>query len=504
LHLDDAARLQGVPDSVCETLRQQAQSRQLDGYVLTLDIPCYLPVMQYASDRELRQELYQAYSTRASDQGPGVGRWDNSAVMVEILAARPEMAHLLGFANYAELSLATKMASEPAQVLEFLQSLAEKCRPVALREFQELQRVAQQIDGLQPLEAWDVPYYSEMLRQQRYDISQQQLRPYLPVPKVIAGMFEVANRLFGVNFERDEAFQSYHADVTFYWVLRDGEIIAGFYLDPYARENKRGGAWMADCRNRYRNADGELQHPIAFLTCNFTAPHGDAAALLTHDEVTTLFHEFGHGLHHMLTRIEIADVSGINGVAWDAVELPSQFMENWCWQKPALDLISGHFETGEPLPEALLDKLLAAKNFQAGMMMMRQLEFALFDFRLHLSDSIDSSLDIQRLLDSVREQFAVIPVPAFNRFQHGFMHIFAGGYGAGYYSYKWAELLSADAFSRFERDGIFDAGTGADFRREILEAGGAREAAESFRAFRGRDPDSDALLRHSGILAAST
>jgi len=504
LHLQDGSRLQGVPDSVCETLRQQARSRQREGYVLTLAIPCYLPVMQYASDRQLRRELYQAYSTRASDQGPDAGRWDNSTVMVDILAARKEMAHLLGYDNYAELSLATKMASEPRQVLEFLTSLAEKSRPVALREFQELQQFAQQTDGLQQLQAWDVPYYSEMLRQQRYDISQQQLRPYLPAPKVIAGMFEVASRLFGVSFQRDEEFHGYHTDVTFYWVMRDGQTIAGFYLDPYARENKRGGAWMADCRNRYRNADGELQRPIAFLTCNFTAPHGDQPALLTHDEVTTLFHEFGHGLHHMLSRIEVADVSGINGVAWDAVELPSQFMENWCWQKPALDLISGHFETGEPLPVHLLQKLLAARNFQSGMMMMRQLEFALFDFSLHLSDGIESSEDVQQLLDDVRQQYAVVAVPHFNRFQHGFSHIFAGGYGAGYYSYKWAELLSADAFSRFEQDGIFDANAGADFRREILEAGGAREAAESFRAFRGRDPDSDALLRHSGILAASS
>jgi oligopeptidase A len=312
-------------------------------------------------------------------------------------------------------------------------------------------------------------------------------------------MFEVAGLLFGVSFERDQDFVGYQADVSFYRVWRDGEQVAGFYLDPYAREHKRGGAWMAPCRTHYRNAQGELQLPVAYLVCNFTAPTAAKPALLTHSEVTTLFHEFGHGLHHMLTRVEVAAVAGINGVAWDAVELPSQFMENWCWQQQALDRISGHYQTGEALPKPLLDKLLAARNFQSGMSMLRQLELALFDFKLHASGS--GELDSQQVLDAVREQLSVVPVPAFNRFQHSFSHIFAGGYAAGYYSYKWAELLSADAFARFEEEGIFDARTGADFLHQILETGGSREPAECFRAFRGRDPDSQALLRQSGILA---
>lgn len=504
LHLPDAERLEGVPAAVLGTLAQQAQVKKLDGYVVTLDIPCYLPVMQHAADRELRKELYEAYSTRASEQGPNAGRWDNGEVMDKILAIRHEMATLLGFGNYAELSLATKMAATPSQVMDFLQELAAKSRPVARQEFEDLQAFASEQGAPGLLEAWDVPYYSELLRQHRYAISEQELRPYFPAPRVIAGMFEVVGRLFGVDIAPDPGVPLYHPDVSFYWVSREGERLAGFYLDPYARENKRGGAWMADCRNRFRDTDGELHLPIAFLTCNFSPPGGEAGAdapsLLTHSEVTTLFHEFGHGLHHMLTRVEVASVSGINGVAWDAVELPSQFLENWCWHKEALDLISGHFETGEPLPEALLDKMLAARNFQSGMLMVRQLEFALFDFRLHLEYQAGATADIQGVLDAVREEVAVVPVPAFNRFQHGFSHIFAGGYAAGYYSYKWAEVLSADAFARFEEEGIFNDATGASFLHEILECGGAREPAEAFRAFRGRDPDSTALLRHSGII----
>lgn len=498
LHLPDDSRLQGVPDAVLQSLRQQAQAKQLDGYLLGLDMPCYLPLMQYASDRNLREELYRAYSTRASDQGPDAGRWDNSPLMQQILEARRAEASLLGYANYAELSLATKMAEQPRQVLVFLQDLAQRSRPQAQREYLELCTFAAERDGLSELQAWDVPYYSELLRQQRYAISEQELRPYFPAPKVIGGMFEVAARLFGVRIEQDVNYQPYQADVSYYRIYRGAQQIASFYLDPYAREAKRGGAWMADCRNRYRNAEGELHLPIAFLVCNFSRPEGDKPALLTHNELCTLFHEFGHGLHHMLSEVEVAAVSGINGVAWDAVELPSQFLENWCWQEQALAFISGHFETGEPLPQAMLDKLLAARNFQSGMMMMRQLEFALFDLRLHLETEED--VDIQGLLDQVRAEVAVVPVPTFNRFQHGFAHIFAGGYAAGYYSYKWAELLSADAFARFEEEGIFNRDTGASFAREILEAGGSREAAECFRGFRGREPDSEALLRHSGII----
>ncbi len=502
-HIEDPAQLDGVVDGVLDSLRQQAQQRELPGYVISLDLPLYLPVMQYASNRELRRELYNAYSTRASDQGPNAGQWDNSELMVKILALRQEIAAMLGYGNYAELSLVTRMAESPEQVLDFLRGLAERARPAALREFTELQDYARARDQVEQLEAWDIAYYSELLRHDRYAISQQELRPYLPAPRVIAGMFDVASRLFGVSFVVDDSVATYHPEVTFYRVLRAGEEVAAFYLDPYARADKRGGAWMAGCRNRYRNAARELQLPVAYLVCNFTAPGPDKPSLLTHNEVTTLFHEFGHGLHHMLTRVDVAAVAGIHGVEWDAVELPSQFMENWCWQKQALDSFSGHYQSGEPLPEQLLDKLLAAKNFQAGMATLRQLEFSLFDFKLHLSRAPGSGQEIQRLLDQVRDEFAVVPVPPQNRFQHSFSHIFAGGYAAGYYSYKWAEVLSADAFARFEKDGLFNRETGTAFLREILEPGGSRDAAESFLAFRGREPDPDALLRHSGLLAAS-
>jgi oligopeptidase A len=502
LHIEDVARLDGVPDSVLDSLRQQAQQRQLSGYVLSLDLPLYLPLMQYARDRELRRELYQAYSTRASDAGPNAGKWDNSDVMVRILSLRREMAELLGYDNYAQLSLATKMAETTEQVLGFLRELAEKARPAAKREFEELQQFARNLDQLDEIQAWDVAYYSELLRHDRYAISQQELRPFLPAPRVIAGMFEVVGKLFGVRFLADASVPTYHPDVTFYRVWRDSEEIAAFYLDPYARADKRGGAWMAACRSRYRNAAGELQLPVAYLVCNFTAPGPDQPSLLTHSEVTTLFHEFGHGLHHMLTRIEVAAVAGIHGVAWDAVELPSQFLENWCWQKQALDSFSGHYQSGAHLPEPLLEKMLAAKNFQAGMATLRQIEFSLFDFTLHLDKVPADAQEIQHLLDQIRDELAVVPVPRDNRFQHSFSHIFAGGYAAGYYSYKWAEVLSADAFARFEEDGLFNRQTGMAFLHEILEAGGSRDAADLFLAFRGREPDPGALLRHSGLLAA--
>jgi oligopeptidase A len=500
-HLADDHRLGGVPKAVLATLAQAAAARDLEGYVITLDIPSYLPVMQYASDRELRETLYQAYSTRASEQGPNAGRWDNSEIMQEILAARHELATLLGFANYAEYSLASKMAESTAQVVDFLEDLAAKTRPFAQRELAELQVFALDKDGLATLEAWDVAYYSEQLRQSRYAISQQDVRPYFPVERVLRGLFSVVGRLFAVDFEQVTDFDSYHPDVSFYRVMRAGEHVASFYLDLYARSDKRGGAWMADCRNRRLDAEHTLHLPVAFLVCNFTPPGAAQPALLTHDEVTTLFHEFGHGLHHMLTRVDVAAVAGINGVAWDAVELPSQFLENWCWQEEALGLISGHYRTGESLPEALLKKMLAARHFQAGMQMMRQLEFALFDFRLHMEYQPSAPVPVLQVLNAVRAQVSVVSAPEYNRFAHSFSHIFAGGYAAGYYSYKWAELLSADAFSRFEEEGIFNPHTGQAFLQGILEAGGTQDAADLFRVFRGRDPDSAALLRHSGLIA---
>ncbi|MBH8581615.1 oligopeptidase A [Bisbaumannia pacifica] len=500
--LPDADALSGLPDSALETLRANAEAKGEAGYRITLDFPSFYPVISYADDRALRQEVYTAYVTRASDQGPQAGQFDNAAVIEETLALRQELAELLGFATYADYSLATKMAESPRQVLDFLDDLARRAVPQAREEFDELAAYARDELGLERLEPWDIGYASEKLREARYAISQEQLRPFFPAPRVIDGLFQVVERLYGLSFAEDPEAPRYHPDVRFYRILEQGQPIAGFYLDLYAREGKRGGAWMDECRVRRLCEDGGLQLPVAYLTCNFTRPVGDKPALLTHDEVTTLFHEFGHGLHHMLTKQTVADVSGINGVAWDAVELPSQFMENFCWEREGLDLIAGHVESGEPLPEALFQRLQAARNFQSAMGMVRQLEFSLFDFRLHHELSAPSAARVQALLDEVRDAVSVVPRAAFNRFQNGFSHIFAGGYAAGYYSYKWAEVLSADAYSAFEEAGTFDAATGARFRREILEQGGARDAAELFRAFRGREPSIEPLLRHSGIRAA--
>ncbi|WP_010324441.1 oligopeptidase A [Marinobacterium stanieri] len=496
--ISDEAELSGLPEHAIAAAKEAAQAKDVDGWVITLDFPAYYAVMAFADNRSLREELYRAFSTRASDQGPKAGEWDNSAVMSEILDLRHEMAKLLGFDTYADYSLATKMAQSPQQVVSFLEDLATETRPVAEQELAELQAFAREQDGIDTLNAWDVTYYGEKLKQARYEISQQELRPYFPLPKVLDGMFTIAGRLFDIEVEEQQDFDSWHSDARLFELKRNGEPLAYCYLDPFARSGKRGGAWMDDCRVRRRLNDADLQLPVAYLVCNFTPPLSGQPALLTHDEVTTLFHEFGHGLHHMLTQMEEADISGINGVAWDAVELPSQFMENWCWEPEALALISGHHESGEPLPQALLDKMLAAKHFQSGMMMMRQLEFSLFDFCLH-HEYQPGETEIQAVLDRVRDQVAVIRPPSENRFQHGFSHIFAGGYAAGYYSYKWAEVLSADAFSRFEEEGIFNTDTGLAFRQEILEQGGSGDPMDLFVAFRGREPSVDALLRHSGI-----
>ncbi|MGP5713271.1 oligopeptidase A [Vreelandella alkaliphila] len=497
-HLDALA---GVPESALDTLKATAQAKGVDGYRITLDFPSFFPIISYADNRELRREVYTAFVTRASDQGPDTGKFDNAPVLEEILALRQELAHLLGFKTYADYSLTTKMADSPEQVLEFLNDLARRAVPQATEEVAELSDYAREALGIETLEPWDVPYASEKLREARHSISQEQLRPYFPAPRVVDGLFQVVERLYGVRVEAAPDAPSYHNDVQYFRITEQGEPIAGFYLDLYARESKRGGAWMADCRVRRQTENG-LQLPVAFLTCNFTAPVGDKPALLTHDEVTTLFHEFGHGLHHMLTKQDIADISGINGVAWDAVELPSQFMENYCWEREGLDLIAKHVDTGEPLPADLLARLQAAKNFQSAMGMVRQIEFSLFDLRLHHELEAPSASDVQTLLDDVRSHTSVVPTVGFNRFQNSFSHIFAGGYAAGYYSYKWAEVLSADAWSAFEEAGIFDPSTGQRFRQEILESGGVRGAAELFRAFRGREPSVEPLLRHSGIRAA--
>lgn len=499
-HIENVEDLKGIPDSALSLYQQLAQAKDLQGYVISLDIPAYLPAMQYADSEGLRKELYEAYTSRASDCGSNAGQWDNSELINEILLLRHEMSALIGFSNYAELSLVTKMAERPEDVTSFLQELAEKTLPQAKAEFTELQSFAETL-GSNNLSPWDVAYFSEKLRFEKYQISQEELRAYFPVEKVIKGLFEVSNKLFGIEIEEVKSFETYHQDVKLFVIKRDNNTVAYFYFDLFAREGKRGGAWMADCSSRRLSMHGHLELPVAFLTCNFSQPTKDLPSLLTHNDVTTLFHEFGHGLHHMLTEINHTDVSGINGVAWDAVELPSQFLENWCWQAEAIALISSHYESGEVLPQAMLDKMLAAKNFQSGMQMMRQLEFALFDFSLHQQYGSASYHSVQQLLDEVREKVAVYKVPATNRFQHGFSHIFAGGYAAGYYSYKWAEVLSADAFSRFEEEGIFNAQTGQSFLNEILSKGGSRDATTLFVNFRGRKPSTEALLRHSGLNA---
>ena len=456
--------------------------------------------MTYAENQQLRYEMYRAYATRASDQGPDEGKFDNSAVLEEILALRQEMAGLLGFESYAHYSLARKMADSPQQVLDFLQDLATQTRPIAEQELRDLREFATVHHGVDELQAWDITYYSEQLKRELFDISQEDFRPYLPVDQVIGGMFAIAERLFAIRVTALTGVATWHDSVTFYEIHdEDGELLGQLYLDPFARANKRGGAWMDVCRSRMNLDGAPSQIAVAYLTCNFTPPVNDHGALITHDEVTTLFHEFGHGLHHMLTKVDIPSISGISGVEWDAVELPSQFMENWCFEPEALALFAAHHESGEVVPDDLLDRLRAARNFQSGLQMLRQIEFSMFDFMLHLQ--YKPGMDVMVLLESVRESVAVIRPPSFNRFAHAFGHIFAGGYAAGYYSYKWAEVLSSDAFSRFEEQGVFDEQSGEDFRREILERGGSRDAIDSYIAFRGRAPSIDALLRHSGIVA---
>ena len=498
----DEQELVGMPQSALAAAAQMAQLHEQQGWLLTLDIPSYLPVMMYADNRALREEMYQAYTTRASDQGPCAGQWDNSAIMAELLDLRLELAKLLGFASYAELSLATKMARKTEQVIGFLEDLASRSLPQGQAELQEIRDFAAAEYGMSELQAWDVAYYAEKLKQHRFSISDEQLRPYFPARKVVAGLFDVVRRVFGLKVRERLGIETWHPDVRFYDIYDEQDELRGsFYLDLYARANKRGGAWMDTCLGRRYRRDGQLQRPVAYLTCNFNGPVGDQPALFTHNEVVTLFHEFGHGLHHMLTTIDVAGVAGINGVAWDAVELPSQFMENWCWEADALAFLSGHYQSGEPLPAELLDNMLAARNFQSAMQMLRQLEFALFDFRLHMDNRAGGEGVVGDVLSQVRQQVSVLVPPAFNRFQHSFSHIFAGGYAAGYYSYKWAEVLSADAYSRFEEEGIFNRDTGAAFLHAILEKGGSKEPMELFRAFRGREPQVDALLRHSGISA---
>ncbi|MDT8371795.1 MAG: oligopeptidase A [Gammaproteobacteria bacterium] len=500
-HITDDLLLSGLPESTIAMAEQFAKRDGLEGWLFTLDFPSYMPVMSYADNRDFREEMYTAFATKASDQGPNAGKWNNTDVMSDILKLRHELAQLIGFNNHAERSLATKMAQSPQHVLDFLNDLAARSKPIAEQEFEQLKTYAKEQGHDGELQSWDVTYFAEKLRQQRYSISQEELKPYFPEDKVVLGLFAVVNRLYGLDIKERHDIDVWHKDVRFFDIFdENGELRGQFYLDLYARNHKRGGAWMDECLVRRQTEQG-IQTPVAFLNCNFSEPVGDKPALFTHDEVTTLFHEFGHGLHHMLTKIDHAGVSGINGVAWDAVELPSQFMENWCWEREALDLISGHYQTGEVLPQDMFDKMIAARNFQSAMTMVRQLEFSLFDFRLHLEYKPDEANQVDNILAEVREQVSVVKPPKFNRFAHSFSHIFAGGYAAGYYSYKWAEVLSADAFSKFEEKGIFDRETGLEFLQFILEQGGSREPMELFVAFRGREPEIDALLRHSGIAA---
>ena len=493
--------LAGLPPSALAQAKQTAESQDQDGWMITLQFPSYQAIMTYADDRELRREHYEAYATRASDQASDNEQWDNSLLMEQILELRHEKAQLLGFNNYAELSLATKMAKQPEEVMNFLEDLADKSWRQARKDFADLQSFAKQYHGINNLQSWDLTYYSEKMRQHFYQLSQEEVKAYFPITRVLPGLFAVVEKLYGLQISEISDFDSWHPDVRFFQIHDEFGVLRGkFYFDLYARTKKRGGAWMDDCVGRKKIND-QIQTPIAYLTCNFTPPTSTEPSLLSHDDVTTLFHEFGHGLQHMLTKIDYLGVSGINGVEWDAVELPSQFMENWCWEQEALALISGHYQTGEPLPDTLFNKMLAAKNFQAGMMTVRQLEFSLFDFRIHKDYDPEKGARIYPILEQVRAQVAVINPPKFNRFAHSFSHIFAGGYAAGYYSYKWAEVLSSDAFSLFEEKGIFNQETGKLFLTTILETGGSADAMALFIKFRGRKPTIDALLKHNGIAA---
>jgi len=495
LNITDENDLSGLPESVRNSARQRAEEERVDGWLFTLDAPSYIPFMQYADSRELREKMYTAFATRAAS-----GELDNSPVMKDLLKLRAEAATLLGFSNYAEYSLATKMATDVGEVTGFLRELAEKSKVMAENELGELKTFAAVELDMEDLQAWDIPYASEKLRLKKYAISQEELKPYFPEQHVIHGMFGLVEKLYGIIIKKNANKPFWHENAMYFDIFdQNGQIIAGFYLDPYARAHKRGGAWMDECIIRWHRPNGSLQLPVAYLVCNFDAPVGDKPALWTHSEVTTLFHELGHGLHHMLTQVSELGVSGIRGVPWDAVELPSQFMENFCWERKVVDLFARHHKTGEILPDELFDKMIAARNFQSGMQMLRQIEFSLFDMLLHSEFDPNGENSIQDMLNQVRNEVAVFIPPAFNKFQNSFSHIFAGGYSAGYYSYKWAEVLSADAYAAFEEEGVLNPDTATRFYRKILSMGGCGDIMDAFKAFRGRKPNVDALLRHSGL-----
>jgi oligopeptidase A len=495
-HVTSQDELRGLPASIVERARTAAAASEQEGWLFALDAPNYQAILMHAEHEPLRREFYTAWSTRASDQSAFGDRWNNGDLMQQILALRHELAGIVGFSSYAEYSLATKMASTVTEVRDFLEQLATRSRPVAQREYEELVALAGR-----PLNAWDVGFYAERLKQQRFDLSEEALRPYFPLPRVLAGMFAVAERLYGVHIVERPGVDVYHPDARLFDILNnDGSRRGSFFVDLYARPKKRGGAWMDECVGRRRLGSNSSQ-PVAYLVCNFMPPVGAQPSLLTHSEVVTMFHEFGHGLHHMLTRVDYPSIAGINGVAWDAVELPSQFMENFAWQAEVLPLISGHVETGEPLPKADLERLLGSRTFQAGMQTVRQLEFALFDWRIHSEHSVENQGWIMDVLAEVRAHVAVVKPPAFNRFPHSFQHIFSGGYAAGYYSYKWAEVLAADAFSAFEEQGIFNEAVSRKFLTSILEQGGSRDAMDAFVEFRGRKPQIEPLLKQLGLAA---
>lgn len=500
LTIVDPERLKGIPEHALHQARLLAEEKQLPGWILNLELPCYIAVITFAEDRNLRETIYKAYVTRASDEGPFAGKFDNSPIMNEILALRHEKACLLGFKNYAELSLATKMAKTPQEVMHFLTDLSQRAHDQAATELKNLQAFAREELGLAELAPWDIAFVSEKKKQSLYTISEETLRPYFPLPKVMEGCFKIVKKLYGMTFQEILNVDVWHPDVRCYEVKDEaGELRGYIYADLFARQGKRNGAWMDSLRSRRKLTEGSIQYPIATLACNFAKPTANQPPMLSHDEVLTLFHELGHCLHHVLTQVDYVSASGIHGVEWDAVELPSQFFENWCWQEEALHYLTAHVDSGEPLPKDLLDKTIAAKNFHSALAMMRQLEFSIFDFRIHLDYSGEQADYIAHILAEVREHYTVVPIVSYNRFQHSFSHIFAGGYAAGYYSYKWAEVLSSDAFARFETEGIFNEQTGRDFLHNILEVGGSRSAAEAFVTFRGHMPTVDALLRHNGI-----
>lgn len=500
LHIKDSSRLAGLPEHALNTAKEVAAEKGLEGHLLTLEYPCYSAVMTYAEDRALREEMYEAYITRASDQGPNANTYDNTPLIQEILALRHEKAQLLGFNNYAELSLATKMAESTSQVRDFMDDLVGRIHNQATTEFKQLEQFAAEKFQINPVKPWDIGYLSEKRRQALFTLSQEDLRPYFPQPKVMQGLFELVKKLYGMSIEEIKGVDIWHKDVQCYCVADEHNNVRGYiFTDLFARPNKHSGAWMDSLQSRRRLEDGSVQLPIATLTCNFAKASANKPAMLSHEEVVTLFHEFGHCLHHILTQVDYLGASGINGVEWDAVELPSQFFENWCWEESGLAVLTAHVDTGEPLPNSLFERLVAAKNFQSAMAMLRQMEFSLFDFRIHHEYNPNLNSFVEEILADVRSKTSVVPVVAYNRFPQSFSHIFGGGYAAGYYSYSWAEVLSSDAFARFEEEGVLNPQTGHDFLHCILEAGSSKKAAEAYKEFRGRQATVDAFLRHNGI-----